>query len=101
MRGERPDQDEELTDEPVQPRQPQRRQGDDEEDATEDRRYRTQPAEVIDQPRVTPLVQHAYQQEEPAGRDAVADHLQAGALQARQAEREDAEDDEAEVSNAR
>ena len=55
----------------------------------------------LDQSRVPPLVDHADEEEQRAGRDAVVDHDHQRALHALHGEREDAEHHEAEVADRR
>ena len=67
----------------------------------EPRHHVLQAAELGDQPRVPPIRQHADDEEEAAGADAVVQHLVDRALHALRVHRGDAEHDEAEVADAR
>ena len=65
------------------------------------RHHLLQAAELADQPRVPAVRQHADDEEEPAGADAVVEHLVDRALHALHVHRGDAEHDEAEMAHAR
>ena len=99
--AERAEQDQELADEPVQPRQSDRRQGEDQERRHQVRRHVLQPAVLRDLPRVPAVRQHADDEEEAAGADAVAEHLVDGAGHALRVHRGDPEHHEAEMADAR
>src|SRR3989449_581441 len=101
VRPKRPEQHQELPDEAVRGRKPDGRQRDDRQHRREHRHGLGDPAERLDQTRMPPLVQHTGQEEQRAGRDAVVDHHQEGALDALKRERLDAEHHEAEVRNRR
>ena len=73
---ERAQQDEELADEPVQTREPDRTEHDHHEHAGEDGRHLLEPSEVGDLAGVAPLVDHPDEQEQGAGGQPVVDHLQ-------------------------
>ena len=72
----------ELADEAVQAGQADRRQRDDQEGRDQLRHHRLQAAELGDQARVPAIREHADDDEEPAGADAVRQHLVDGALHA-------------------
>ena len=73
---------------------------DDERQQRGEHRHDARDAAVgVDQPRVPPLVDHADEEEERAGGDAVVDHDHQRALHALHGEREDAEHHEAEVAD--
>ena len=99
--AERAEQNQELADEPVQSGQADRRQRDDQERGDQVRHDLLQAAVLRDQPRVPPVRQHADDEEEAAGADAVVEHLVDGALHALHVHRGDAEHDEPEMADAR
>ena len=74
---------------------------DDREHRGEHRHDARDAAVRFDEPRVASLVDHADEEEQRAGRDAVVDHDHQRALHALHGEREDAEHDEAEVADRR
>ena len=84
---ERADQDEELADEAVEAGQADRAEHHQREDAGQDRRRLLQALEGGDLPGVAAVVDHADEEEEGAGGDAVVDHLQHAALDALGGER--------------
>ena len=98
---ERADEDEELADEAVEPGQADRRQHHDGEHAGQDRRHLLQAAELGDLAGVAALVDHADEEEQGAGGQAVVDHLEHAALEALGGEGERAEHDEAQVGHRR
>jgi hypothetical protein len=98
---ERAEQNQELADEPVESRQPDRRERDDEKRGDQMRHHVLQPAVLGDEPRVAPIRQHADDQEERARADAVGDHLVDGPLRALHVHGRDAQDDEPEMADAR
>ena len=89
VRLEGADQREELADEPAGAREPDRGERGDHEGGGEERRDPTDPAEVLDEAGVAPLVHHPQQEEERAGGDPVADHHDEPALQPVHGQRED------------
>ena len=101
LRLECAEQDVELADEAVQPRQPGRRQRHDDEQDAEDRNLLPQPAEIGQQAGVPPVVEHADQQEQGARAQPVVHHLEGRAGDPLRVQREDAEHDEAQVRHRR
>ena len=99
VRPERADQHEELADEAVRARNADAAERDDREHRREHRHDARDAAVGLDQARVPALVDHADEEEQRAGRDAVVDHDHQRALHALHGEREDAEHDEAEVAH--
>ena len=99
--AERPDEDEELADESVEPGHTDRREHHDREPGGEDRGDRLDALERADLAGVAALVDPADQDEQCAGGDAVVDHLQHAAGDRLVRERERAEHDEAEVGDRR
>ena len=77
---ERARDDHELADEAVGAGQADARHRDDDEERRVDRHHLGEAAELVEQARVAAVVDHADQEEERAGRDAVVDHLQDRAL---------------------
>ena len=94
-------QHEELADEPVRARDADAAQRHDRQHRGEHRHDPRDAAVGLDQSRVAPLVDHADQEEQRAGRDAVVDHDHQRALHALHGQREDAEHHEAEVADRR
>ena len=86
---------------PLRPGRPIEVSIDDREDAGQDRRRLLEAVELGDLAGVAALVDHADEEEQRAGGDAVVDHLQDAALDALRGEGEGAEDDEAEVRDRR
>ena len=101
LRAEGADEHEELADESVRPRHADAAQRDDREQRREHRHHARDAAVDVDQARVPALVDHADEEEQRAGRDAVVDHDHQRALHALHGEREDAEHHEAEVADRR
>ena len=99
--AERAEQDQELADEAVEAGQSDRRQRDEEKGRDEVRHHALEAAVLRDEARVAPVRQHPDDQEEPAGADAVVQHLIHGALHPLRVHRRDAEDDESKMADAR
>src|SRR5450759_1175481 len=95
------EQDQEFSDEAVQARQPDRRQRHQQEHGDQPRRDGLQAAELGDLPRVPAVGQHADDEEQAAGADAVIQHLINRALHPLHVQRADAQHDEAHVADAR
>ncbi len=89
----------ELSDEPVQQWQPDRRQHDDHEQSRVDRHYVRHTTELLDFTRMTPLVDKSHDQEERARGDSVIDLLDDAALQAVGVQGEDTESAKAKVAD--
>ena len=95
------EQNQELADEPVQARQPNRRERDDQERSDQMRHDSLEAAELGDEARVAAIREHADDQEQAAGAHTVIEHLIDRALHALRVHRRDAEHDEAEMAHAR
>src|SRR5580704_13328132 len=80
MKLEDADQDEELTDEAVERWQRERREANEQEEGHQHRHGIHQAAEFLDFIGVAAIVNHAQAEEQSTGGDAVADHLENGAL---------------------
>ena len=75
-------EDQELADEPVQARQPERREQGDAHQPAEDRRDLAQAAEVVQPAQAAaPLLEQADEPEQRRGRQAVVEHLQEHAVE--------------------
>ncbi len=94
------EQDQKFADEAVEHGQAERRERDKEEERGEARHGSSEAAELGHFKGVTAIVEHADEQEEAAGGNAVGEHLEDGALHGNLVEGEDAENDEAEVADA-
>ncbi len=92
-------QNRKFPDEPVEQRHAQRTEADDEVDGCEIGHGRCKAAEIGDQARVTPLVEHAHDQEKGAGGDAVVDLLEHAAGQAVRRERKNSQRAEAKMAD--
>ena len=98
---ERPEHHEELPDERVEPGQPDAREHDEQERAEQPRHHAREPAHLGELAGVRAFVDHPDQQEQRPRREAVVHHLQDAAGDRLLREREDPEDHEAEVRDAR
>src|SRR5215475_6284503 len=98
---ERSDQHEELADERRRSRQRQRREPGEQEDTGEHRNELARATEVADVRRAATGHEHADDQEQQAGGETVVDHVQHRTGTRLRGEREDADADEAEVSDRR
>src|SRR5271156_837605 len=94
-------QNRELTDKSIQQRHAQRAESDDQIHRREIRHGRRKPAKFGNQPRVPPLVEHAHQQEERPGGNAVIDLLNDAAGKPQRREHEDSQSAEAHVADRR
>ena len=98
---ERADERQELADEAGQAGQAGRGEDEEAEDRGLDRHARGEAAHLRDRPVVGPLVDHADEEEQGAGDQAVVDHLEDRALDALLGEHEEPERDEAHVADRR
>ncbi len=86
---------------PFRPGKADRSEGGEQEEPGKERHHPGETPVVRDLARMPPVVDHADEEEEGAGREAVVHHLYDPALQALGSEGEDAENDEAEVTDGR
>ena len=93
------EQDQELADEPVEPGQPDRREHHHHEHGGVNRDALPQAPELGNLARVTAQIDHPDQQKQPAGRDAVVEHLVDRAFHSLRVERENSEHHEAQVAD--
>ena len=94
---ERTEQNQELTHETIGAGQANRREHHDHKEGGKYWHHRENAAEILNQSRVTPFVDHADDQEERASGDAMIDHLQQRPLQTHRVESEHADHHEAHV----
>jgi hypothetical protein len=97
--GIRAQKDQVFPDEAIEHRQAKRREHREQEERREPRHWSGEATVLGDFEGVASVVEHADEQEERAGGDAVREHLVDGPLHGDGVEREDAEDDEAEVAD--
>src|SRR5665648_265447 len=99
VRGERPDEDQQLADERRKTGQRQRRKARDQERPGQHRYRLLQTTEVPDPGGAPAAHQEPGDQEQRTGREPVGEHVQRGALDADRGERKDPQHDEAEVAH--